>query len=160
MSRAAILTVSDRCASGEREDRSGPALIEQLTALGFEIVAATIVPDEIDRIRAAIAAWRDADLELVVVTGGTGIAPRDVTPEALEPLLDKQLPGFAEHIRRHGQTYTPAAILSRGLVGVAGRTLVLALPGSTKGATQSLEAIADLLDHAIDTIRGRGDNHH
>ena len=160
MTRAAVLTVSDRCASGDREDRSGPALVEALAALGFEIAETAIVPDEIDRIRGAVAAWRDAEVELIAVTGGTGIAPRDVTPEAIEPMLDKLLPGFAEHIRRHGQTYTPAAILSRSVVGVAGRTLVLALPGSTKGATQSLEAVADLLDHAIDTIRGRGDEHH
>jgi len=159
--RVAVLTVSDRCSRGVYDDRSGPALALMVkNDLPVETVATAIVPDEIEQIQAQVRLWADDKFDLILTTGGTGLSPRDVTPEAVEPLFDKHVPGFMEQVRRHGVTYTPDAILSRGVCGVVNRSLVLTLPGSVKGATQSLEALVPILPHALDTITGAGDAHH
>lgn len=159
--RVAVLTVSDRCSRGEGEDRSGPALVEMIRAgLSVDSVDKALVPDEVERIRDELRMWAGGGIDLILTTGGTGLSPRDVTPEAAEALFDKHVPGFMEEVRRHGLTYTPDAILSRGVCGVIGRSLVLTLPGSVKGATQSLEALIPILAHALDTISGEGDAHH
>ena len=147
-----MITVSDRCAAGEAEDRSGPALVSMLESAGVKVVGRSLVPDEMDRIRAAL---RDAVADLVVTTGGTGLAVRDVTPQATALEVDYQVPGIAEEMRRAGTASTPLAILSRGLAGVRGRTLVLNVPGSEKGATESLAAVLPVLDHALRQLAGQ-----
>ncbi len=161
--RIAVLTISDRASTGEAEDRSGPAL-EQLIAreaLGT-VVESAIIPDEIDAIRTFIERCTAGDrpVDLILTTGGTGLAPRDVTPEAVAPLFDKPAPNLMELARQRCLEKTPLTYLSRGVAGVVGRTLVLTLPGSPKGAVEHAEAILDILPHAIDTAIGVGERHH
>jgi len=151
--RAAVLTVSDRASAGVYADESGPAVRRLLTEAGFEVSGVTVVPDELERIAAFVAAAAE-DHDLVVTTGGTGLGPRDVTPQATRPLLDYEVPGLAERMRAEGQRKTPMAALSRSQAGVRGRTLVLNLPGSVRGATESLEAIAPVLRHAVGQLLG------
>ena len=148
--RAFVLTISDRSARGEREDTSGPAIAERLAGLGYAVSSA-VVPDDEARIAAAV---RDAarDHVLVVTTGGTGMGPRDVTPQSLRAIVDYEVPGFGEAMRSDGRAATPFAILSRSLGAVIGRTLVLALPGSPRGALESLEAVAGVLGHALEML--------
>ena len=150
-----MITVSDRCAAGLAEDRSGPALVAMLEAAGIAVVGRTLVPDEVPEIRAAL---RDAAADLVLTTGGTGLAQRDVTPQATEMEIEYQVPGIAEQMRREGVASTPLAILSRGLVGVRGRSLVINLPGSEKGATESLSAVLPVLDHALKLLAGQSEH--
>jgi molybdenum cofactor synthesis domain-containing protein len=147
---AFVLTVSDRSAKGERDDASGAALADRLTALGYRVDRA-IVPDEPRQI---VGAVRDAarDHALVVTTGGTGIGPRDVTPQALRELVTYEVPGFGEAMRAEGRASTPFAILSRSFGAVLDRTLVLAVPGSPRAALESLDAVAPTLEHALETI--------
>jgi len=157
--RAAVLTISDRASAGTMADESGPALRRLLAAGGFEVSGVTVVPDEPEQI-AGFLRSAAAEHELVVTTGGTGLGPRDVTPQATRPLLDYEVPGLAEVMRAAGLRSTPMAALSRSLAGVRGRTLILNLPGSVGGATESLEAIAPVLGHALrlltgDTAHGR-----
>ena len=161
--RAAVLTVSDRCSRGEREDRSGPALAAMVRErLGGEVVATRCVPDDADLIAAALAEWSRADLcapdarpiDLILSTGGTGLAPRDVTPEAAKRVIEREHAGLMELARVRCYAKTPKTYLSRGVAGVAGRTLILTLPGSPRGATENLEALLDILPHAIETLRG------
>jgi molybdopterin adenylyltransferase len=149
---ALVLTISDGVAAGTRQDESGPALADRLAALGFE-VERNLVADEQAAIAAAVAdgAGRHA---LVVTTGGTGLGPRDRTPEALAGVLDYPVPGIGEQMRAAGRLATPFADLSRSLGGVMGRTLVIALPGSRRGALESLAAVDPLLDHALETLAG------
>ena len=148
--RAFVLTVSDRSARGEREDTSGPAIAERLAGLGYAVDAA-VVPDHEEEIARAV---RDAarDHVLVVTTGGTGMGPRDVTPQALRRIVDYEVPGFGEAMRGDGRAATPFAILSRSLGAVLGRTLVLAVPGSPRGALESLDAVAAVLEHAVESL--------
>ncbi len=146
------MTVSDRCAAGEAEDRSGPAVARRLREAGIEVIGSQIVPDEVGEIRAAL---REAGGDLVVTTGGTGLAPRDVTPQATALELDYQVPGLSETMRRAGAASTPMAVLSRGIAGVRGRCLVLNLPGSERGATESLDAVLPALGHALEQLAGR-----
>jgi molybdopterin adenylyltransferase len=151
--RAAVLTVSDRASAGTMTDESGPAVHRILSAAGFEVSDVALVPDERDRIAAFLVAAAD-EHELVVTTGGTGLTPRDVTPQATRPLLDYEVPGLAERMRAEGLRKTPMAALSRSVAGVRGRTLILNLPGSVKGATESLEAIVPVLRHAVAQLAG------
>src|SRR5438874_1049005 len=153
--RACVLTVSTKGARGERADESGEKVSEELARVPCEIVARAVVSDEVEDMQRQIREWRQAtDPDLVVLTGGTGLGPRDVTPQALEPMLDYQVPGMAEAMRAAGLRKTPHAMLSRSLAGVCGRTLVLALPGSPRGAGDSLEAIMEALSHGLRTLRG------
>ena len=149
---ALVLTISDRAAAGNRDDVSGAAVAERLTALGFA-VDRTTVPDERDRIEAALVAAA-ARHPLVVTTGGTGLTPRDVTPQATLAVIDYEVPGFAEAMRADGRAKTPLAILSRAVVGVRGRALIVNLPGSPRGATESLASLEPVLEHALETLGG------
>lgn len=148
--RAFVLTISDRSARGERDDTSGPAIAERLAGLGYEVSSA-VVPDDEGQIARAV---RDAarDHVLIVTTGGTGMGPRDVTPQALRTIVDYEVPGFGEAMRSDGRAATPFAVLSRSLGAVIGRTLVLALPGSPRGALESLEAVSAVLGHALEML--------
>lgn len=155
--RLAILTVSDRCSRGEAVDTSGPALAElAATQLDVEIIEQTCVPDEADRIVSILRQWAEADPapDLILTTGGTGLSPRDVTPEATLSVIERSHAGLMELIRRRCYEKTPRAYLSRGEAGTLARTLVINLPGSKRGATESLQALCDILPHAIDTLRG------
>jgi molybdenum cofactor synthesis domain-containing protein len=152
--RACVLTVSTKGARGERVDESGERLSDMLQRLPAEIVGRAVVSDEEEEIRAQVRRFLEADPQLIVLTGGTGLGPRDVTPQALEPLFDYQVPGMAEAMRAAGLRKTPHAMLSRSLAGVVGRTLVLALPGSPRGASDSLEAVMEALPHGLRTLRG------
>ena len=153
---AIVITASDRSAAGEREDRSGAEVAARLEALGFSVERA-VVPDERARIEAALvdAAARH---DLTVTTGGTGLTPRDVTPQATLAVVDDEVPGLAEAMRAEGRRHTPMASLSRAVAGVRGRGLVINLPGSPKGALESLEAIEPVLEHALETLAGPFDH--
>jgi molybdenum cofactor synthesis domain-containing protein len=151
---AAIVTVSDSCSRGDREDRSGPAVVRVLQKLNFSIIASEVIPDDPIQIQNVLIRLA-RQVRFVVTTGGTGIAPRDVTPEATVAVCDRLIEGVAERMRSEGVKKTPFAALSRGVCGVCGKTLILNLPGSPKGAVESLEAIAELIPHAIDLLSGK-----
>ncbi len=154
--RIHVLTVSDGVAAGTREDASGAALERRLTEMGGRVDRA-VVPDDVDLIRAAIQAAA-ATHEIVVTTGGTGLTPRDVTPQATRAAVDYEVPGLAEAMRAAGRASTPLADLSRAIVGVAGRALVINVPGSPRGATESLAAIEAVIAHALQTLAGPHDH--
>lgn len=151
--RALVLTVSDGVSAGTREDASGAALAARLAELGYEVERRTVA-DEMEQIARAMVDAAQA-CALIVSTGGTGLGPRDRTPQTLHALLDYEIPGFAEQMRAYGRARTPLADLSRSTAGVLGMTLVIAVPGSVSGATESLAAIEPLLDHALETLRGQ-----
>ena len=157
MPRAVVITVSDGVAAGVREDASGDALEARLVELGCA-VERDLVADEPTAITAAIEAAADDGRDLVVTTGGTGLTPRDVTPQATQAAIEYEVPGLAEAMRAAGRAVTPLADLSRGVVGVRGRTLVVNLPGSPKGAIESLTALEPVLDHAFETLAGPFDH--
>ena len=153
--RVSIITVSDSVSAGKSEDRSGAALADRCRQLNWEVVSASLVPDEESLIRTQIMALADSGkMDLILTTGGTGLGPRDVTPEATIAVTNKLVPGLAERMRQVGCEKTPKAALSRAVVGVRGTTLVVNLPGSPRGAVESLDAIADLLPHAIAVLHG------
>jgi molybdenum cofactor synthesis domain-containing protein len=153
--RVAILTVSDRGAAGERYDESGDVLAEMARKMDGEVVAREIVPDERDRIESALRRLaRKADL--VLTTGGTGLSPRDVTPEATRAVIEKELPGFGEAMRMEGLKVTPRALLSRATAGTVGGTLIVNLPGSPKAVRECLAAVMAAIPHAIEIAAGRG----
>jgi molybdenum cofactor synthesis domain-containing protein len=150
---AVVVTASDRCFSGEQADVSGPSVSKLLTEAGARVVATVIVPDELDEITAALRRAA-ASAELIVTTGGTGLAARDVTPEATLAVCDRLVPGLAELIRLEGARHTPFAALGRGVCGVVGSALVVNLPGSPSGAQSSLQTVLPLLPHALDLLAG------
>lgn len=153
--RTAILTISDRGARGEREDLSGPALAKWVMERGVEVAAAHLVADEIPEIAEAICNWADGKgVDLILTTGGTGVSPRDVTPEATVQVLDRLIPGLSEAMRASSMQRTVLAALSRGLCGVRRQTLIINLPGSPKAAVENLEAIWAAVPHAVAKIKG------
>ncbi|MBM3305563.1 MAG: MogA/MoaB family molybdenum cofactor biosynthesis protein [Candidatus Aminicenantes bacterium] len=149
-----ILTVSDKGARGEREDRSGPAVRKIMEAAGAEIVQTGVVADEKALISAVLVKWSGEGLDLILTTGGTGFSPRDVTPEATRAVIEREAPGLAEVMRRAGMDKTPTAMLSRAAAGIRESTLIVNLPGSEKGARESLEAILPALGHGIEILKG------
>jgi molybdopterin adenylyltransferase len=152
--QAAVITVSDGCARGLRQDLSGPVVAARLHTAGFAVSATAVVADEMDAITEALRAHA-AQADLVVTTGGTGLAARDVTPEATRLVCERMVEGIAERMRAEGMKETPLAALSRGVCGSVGRTLILNLPGSPRGAVTSLGAVIDILPHALDLLAGR-----
>lgn len=152
--RASVLTVSDSCARGERNDVSGPAVAHALQQHHFAVVDMRIVPDDHSTIQKAIVELT-RKARLVVTTGGTGISTRDVTPEATRAVCGRMLDGISDRMRREGEKKTPFAVLSRGVCGVCGTSLVLNLPGSPAGAVESLQAVIDVLPHAIQLLAGK-----
>ena len=152
--KAHVITVSDGVTAGTREDVSGPALQNLLRQAGLQVSDPEVVPDTHERITDAIVAAVVAGADLVVTTGGTGLGPRDVTPQATAMLIDYEVPGLSELMRSVGAVKTPMAVLSRGVAGVRGHTLILNVPGSMKGATESLEAVMPVLGHAIQLLHG------
>ncbi len=152
--KAFVITVSDRCFAGTMSDRSGPALTDLLEEAGLPVKGHAIVPDNRGQIIDALLGAVADGYDLVVTNGGTGLGPRDVTPQATAALLDYEVPGLAEAMRAAGAKKTPMAVLSRGLAGVRGRTLILNLPGSVKGATDSLKAVLPVLPHALRLLSG------
>ena len=151
---AAVVTVSDSCARGEREDRSGPAVAQLLEKRQISVAVREVVPDDSIKIQNLLICLA-REVQLIVTTGGTGIAARDVTPEATRAVCDRLIEGVSERMRAEGIKKTPFAALSRALCGVRGKALILNLPGSPAGAVASLEAVAELLPHAIDLLSGK-----
>jgi molybdenum cofactor synthesis domain-containing protein len=149
-----VITVSDGVSAGTRDDVSGPALLDVLKRARFQVSGPEVVPDAEDRISDAVVAAVVDGADLVVTTGGTGLGPRDVTPQATSLLIDYEVPGIGELMRRAGGSSTPMAALSRGVAGVRGQALILNVPGSVNGATESLEAVIPVLGHAIQLLHG------
>ncbi|MBT3336730.1 MAG: MogA/MoaB family molybdenum cofactor biosynthesis protein [Anaerolineae bacterium] len=152
--RVGILTVSDRSWRGERDDASGPLLVEMVQEKKWDVAEALIVPDDLDVLRDTLSLWADSgDMDLILTTGGTGFAPRDITPEATRFVVDKLAPGLAEAMRAESLKVTPHAMLSRSIAGIRGRVLIINLPGSPKAARENLQVILPVLGHAIQLLR-------
>ncbi|MBV6466294.1 MAG: Molybdopterin adenylyltransferase [Anaerolineales bacterium] len=155
--RFGILTVSDRAARGERADLSGPALADFVRARGWNVSRADVVADDRALIASTLTDWcARGDLDILLAAGGTGFAPRDVTPEATGDVIEREAPGLAEAIRAESLKVTPHAMLSRGRAGIRGKTIIINLPGSPKGAVESLQAVAEALEHAVQLLREDG----
>ncbi|TQN41380.1 molybdopterin adenylyltransferase [Blastococcus colisei] len=153
--RAMVLTASNRAAAGVYEDRSGQVLAEGLARLGFDVEGPHVRPDDAAELEAVLRAAADASFDVVLTTGGTGLSPTDVTPEATRAMLEREAPGIAEAVRRYGaENGVPTAVLSRGLAGTAGRTLIVNLPGSTGGVKDGLAVLGPLLPHVVSQLRG------
>lgn len=152
--RAVVVTVSDRSHGGLRHDRSGPLLAELLGGLGFEVTDIVVVPDDVAAIRSALRQAVAGPADLVVTTGGTGLAPRDVTPEATREVIEREAPGLAEALRQHNRDAVPTTILSRAVAGVAGTTLLVNLPGSPGGVRDGVAVLAPVVGHAVAQLRG------
>lgn len=151
-----ILVISDKGARGEREDTSGTAIREMLSALDGTVERYEVVPDDRVAISQRLIAWTDdAGLDLIVTTGGTGLGPRDVTPESTRQVIDYEAPGLAEAMRLEGLKHTPMAMLSRAVAGVRGRTLIVNLPGSPRGVRENLSVLLPVLPHALEVLRGQ-----
>ena len=156
MTKAAVLTISDSVSAGARADRSGPAVRERLEQLGWSVSVMEAIPDETAEIGARLATLADGgQVSAIFTTGGTGVAPRDVTPEATRAVIDREIPGLGELMRASGRALTPLAVLSRSVAGTRGRVLIVNLPGSPKGAVESLDAIVELVPHVLELLRGR-----
>jgi len=158
--RFGILTASDRSARGERVDASGPALVELISSQGGSILRQAVVPDERLTIASTLREWSDSgELDVLLVTGGTGLAARDVTPEATRDVIDREVPGIPEAMRLASLKITPFAMLSRLIAGTRGRTLIINLPGSPKGAVENLQAVFPVLEHAARLLREEESGH-
>lgn len=155
---ARVVTVSDRSHGGLRHDTSGPLLADALRGLGFAVDDVVVVPDEVEQVQAALRAAVRAGVDVVVTTGGTGFSPRDVTPEATRPLLEREAPGIGEALRRTRQDEVPTTVLSRGVAGTIGRTFVLNLPGSTGAVRDGAQVLAPVVGHLVAQLRGEGDH--
>jgi molybdenum cofactor synthesis domain-containing protein len=156
---AAVLTISDSSHAGTRTDLSGPAVKRRLEEAGWSVAPVEVLPDDAAQISARLIALSDSgEVSAIFTTGGTGVAPRDVTPEATRAVIEKEVPGLAEWMRASGRSSTPLALLSRGLAGTRGRVLIVNLPGSPKGAVESLDAIVDIAPHVVDLLSGRTDH--
>jgi molybdopterin adenylyltransferase len=155
MIKAGVITVSDKGSAGQREDQSGPEVGRILKTIGIEVIRQAIIPDEIDQIRDTLVDFADHQkIDLIVTTGGTGVAPRDVTPDATLGVIDKEIPGMAETMRSESCKITPHAMISRAVAGIRGRTLIINLPGSPKGVRENLAVLLPALPHAIEKIKG------
>jgi molybdopterin adenylyltransferase len=153
---AAVLTISDSVSEGTRADRSGPAVRERLEQLGWRVALLEVIPDEAAEISQRLATLADGgQVAAIFTTGGTGVAPRDVTPEATRAVLEREIPGFGELMRARGRESTPLAVLSRSVAGTRGRVLIVNLPGSPRGAVESLDAIVELVPHVLDLLQGQ-----
>ena len=154
MYTAAVITVSDRCASGEREDKGGPLVSELLFEAGLDVIYSSTVPDVQEKIKAELIRCVDDDIALIVTTGGTGFSPRDVTPEATVSVCERLTPGIPEAMRAASLKVTDRAILSRGAAGIRGRSLIINLPGSPKAASENFEAVVSAVGHGLEMLRG------
>ena len=153
--QAGVITVSDKGSAGRREDQSGPEVERMLKTVGIEVIRRAVIPDEIHQIRDALVDFADHQkIDLIVTTGGTGVAPRDLTPDATLGVIDKEVPGMAEAMRRESHKITPHALISRAIVGIRGRTLIVNLPGSPRSVRENLAVILPALSHAIEKIKG------
>jgi molybdenum cofactor synthesis domain-containing protein len=152
--RFGVLTVSDRSARGERPDASGPALVKHIQSLGWQVFYQEIIPDESELIQKILADWSDSgSVDVILTTGGTGFARRDVTPEATLAVVDRQAPGLAEAMRQDSLKFTPHAMLSRAVAGIRQRTLIINLPGSPKAAVENLQIVVPVLPHAVELLQ-------
>jgi molybdenum cofactor synthesis domain-containing protein len=152
--KAAVVTCSNRSAAGERPDDSGELLASWLTGAGHDVIARLVVPDEIDAIRSAVQAAVESGASVVLTTGGTGLTPTDVTPEAVRPMLGREVPGIAEALRLIARERVPTSVLSRGVAGTIGSALVVTLPGSPGGVKDAIAVLTPLLEHAVDQLAG------
>ena len=158
--RAGVLTISDKASRGERADTSGAAIVELLSTIDVAVQRSQVVPDEAGQISATLRSWADSDeLDVIITTGGTGLGPRDVTPEATAEVIERPVPGLGEAMRAAGLKHTPMAALSRGIAGVRGRCLIVNLPGSPKGVRESLTVLLPILPHALQLLRGESSEH-
>ena len=153
--KAVVITISDRGSRGERKDTSGPEIVAMLQQIGIEIVGQSIIPDEKELIRQSLIEWCDGEkTDLILTTGGTGVSPRDVTPDATREIIEREIPGMAEEMRRRSAAITPRAMISRAIAGIRGQTLIINLPGSPKGAVENLSVLLPALTHTIEKIQG------
>jgi molybdopterin adenylyltransferase len=152
--RFGVVTISDRSSQGRRPDASGPALEEMITTKGWKVIRRITIPDDIETIQRTLISWVElSDLDFIITTGGTGFSPRDVTPEATQSVIQRSAPGLAEAMRSASLRVTPNAMLSRGIAGIRGRTLIVNLPGSPKAAVENLDVIISVLPHAAQLLR-------
>jgi molybdopterin adenylyltransferase len=153
--RVAVVTISDSVSSGKSEDRSGPAVVARCKELGWQVASSHLLPDDRAAIVTLLKKTADAnEADVILTTGGTGVGPRDVTPEATLAVVERLIPGFGEHMRLAGSKKTPRAILSRAVAGIRATTIIINLPGSPRGAVESLDAIAEFLPHAVSILHG------
>jgi molybdenum cofactor synthesis domain-containing protein len=157
---AAVLTISDKASAGQREDTSGAAIRELLATIGIEVARYEVIPDERAAIEACLREWADGQVaRLIVTTGGTGLGPRDVTPEATKAVLDYEVPGIAEAMRQEGLRHTPMSMISRAVAGVRNGVLIINLPGSPKGVRENLSLVLPVLTHALELLAGESSEH-
>jgi molybdopterin adenylyltransferase len=161
--RIGILTCSDRCSRGERPDLSGPALADLVRAQGWQVTQTAIVPDDLETLRETLSLWADGgEMDIILTTGGTGFAPRDVTPEATGSIIDRAAPGLAETMRYESRKSTPHAMLSRASAGIRGRVLIINLPGTPRAAVENLKTVIPVLVHAVELLTDdpQAEQHH
>ena len=155
MYKASVITISDRASSGEYEDKSGALICTMLKDAGYELSGYIIIPDEKNKIKEALIGECDRNVELIITTGGTGFAPGDITPEATREIIEKEAPGISEYMRQRSMQITPRGMLSRGISGIRGNSLIINLPGSPKGAAENLGFVLPHLGHGLDMLSGK-----